>query len=689
MAGVKISALSSSSSFTDTDVIPVVSGGITKKVTGAVVKAAIGVPAAGTVGTTQLANGSVTTPKFATGAVDSAALGALAVETAKINDSAVTTAKIADANVTLGKLESSVQSTLSRAGQSRSGTTIPTTGSVKGIVVLAGGTGFTSAPTITIDAPPSGTRATAIATVSSGAITAITIVTEGSGYTDQNPGITIGGPGSGAKAIAYAMVEPLLLDDGVYSRSGYGFFAAISSNDNIIVAGYNYYGPLGVGPQRDPVYNAVNIPLVGLDGVKVKPIRLYSCGESLYALGSDGSLWSCGYNGSGELGRGTTDYTSYGSGVMQTVFDKVTIPSGYVVKKFATNLTSPNYSTGYTTCLAILENASGKSVYGWGYNGSGQLGKGDTANASVPTLLSGCVDSGYEVTDIAVIGRSAYAVCVALFSSGRVKSAGYNAYAALSRGDNFAKTDWNYVLVSSGTPLTNVVEIAGMDAYYGQVFYRTSTGYIYCAGNQSQGELGNGASNVNTTTYLSQVYGGVGGNNVWATGTSRSIFASGGNAYGHAFAFKADGTLWAWGYNGYGRLGDGTGTSQASPVLISGYTTSNVATIRALTSEEAVASPSGSSAILKTDGTIYCSGYNGYGQLGLGYQGNPASFVQAMMDKSIVKNIYFVGHFGNAYYLGVHTTDGSFYTSGYNAYGQALRGYDGGTRTATFVQGRL
>ena len=59
------------------------------------------------------------------------------------------------------------------------------------------------------------------------------------------------------------------------------------------------------------------------------------------------------------------------------------------------------------------------------------------------------------------------------------------------------------------------------------------------------------------------------------------------------------------------------------------------------------------------------------------------------MDKSIVKNIYFIGHVGETYYLGVHTTDGSFYTCGHNTYGQGLRGNDGSLRIATFVQGKL
>jgi alpha-tubulin suppressor-like RCC1 family protein len=680
MPGVKISSLNTSSTFADTDVIPVVSGGVTKKVTGAVVKAAIGVPPAGTVGTTQLATGSVTTPKLAAGAVDAAALGALSVETAKINNDAVTTAKILDANVTLGKLESSVQGTLSRAGQSRSGTTIPTTGSVKGVVVLAGGSGYSSGVTVAIAAPPSGSTATATATVASGVVTAITIVTEGSGYTDQNPAVTITavGAGSGASAVAYAMVQPLVDVDGIHSAGSNNQFLAISSSDNLIVAGANSNYSLGNGPSNHGALNPVNLPITAYDGVKVKPIRIFTSGSTTYVLGADGSLWSVGFNDQGQLGRGFTGHVtaSYGGGG-SAVFEKITFSGGGIVKKFATNLGSGSP----TTCLALVQTSSGEVLYGWGNNNFGQLGNGGTGLANTPQVLS-CSDGASTVTDIGVIGRGDACVCVVLFSSGRVKAAGYNGHAQLSRGNALAQTTFDFINTSSGTPLTNVVEISGGAAYYSCLFFRTSTGYIYCSGYNGNGELGKGDT-VSTTTYVGQVVGG----NVWATGVAKSMFIAGGYTAGFGFAFKADGTLWAWGYNSYGQLGDSSSSTRSSPVIISGFTTSNVSKICCVASEQA--SNTSSSAILRTDGLIFSTGYNGYGQLGLGYVLNPNIFVPARMDKSIVKSIYFIGQYGATYYLGVHTTDGSFYTAGDNSGGQGLRGYDGGLAIAIFAQGRL
>ncbi|MDD5243724.1 MAG: multicopper oxidase domain-containing protein, partial [Syntrophorhabdaceae bacterium] len=76
-----------------------------------------------------------------------------------------------------------------------------TPGIVNGIAVGAGGTGYTSVPTVTITGG-GGTGATAVATISGEAVTAIDVTTVGSGYTTE-PTVTItGGGGSGATATA-------------------------------------------------------------------------------------------------------------------------------------------------------------------------------------------------------------------------------------------------------------------------------------------------------------------------------------------------------------------------------------------------------------------------------------------------------------------------------------------------------
>ena len=82
--------------------------------------------------------------------------------------------------------------------------------SVNTITVTNGGSGYTTAPTVTIAAPagPSGITATAFASILNGSVTEITLITSGSQYT-STPSITISAPGSGTTAIATATTAPI------------------------------------------------------------------------------------------------------------------------------------------------------------------------------------------------------------------------------------------------------------------------------------------------------------------------------------------------------------------------------------------------------------------------------------------------------------------------------------------------
>jgi len=93
---------------------------------------------------------------------------------------------------------------------------------------------------------------------------------------------------------------------------------------------------------------------------------------------------------------------------------------------------------------------------------------------------------------------------------------------------------------------------------------------------------------------------------IWA---AESQIAAGGY---HTVALKSDGTLWAWGRNDYGQLGDGTNINRTAPVQVSGGGTTWVA-IKAGVSHTVA---------LKSDGTLWAWGRNDYGQLGDGTNTN-------------------------------------------------------------------
>lgn len=87
----------------------------------------------------------------------------------------------------------------------------------------------------------------------------------------------------------------------------------------------------------------------------------------------------------------------------------------------------------------------------------------------------------------------------------------------------------------------------------------------------------------------------------------------------HTLALKADGTVWAVGENGYGQLGNGTSSS---------WRTYEPQMVKGLEQVSAVAAGGAHSVALKQDGTVWAWGNNAAGQLGDGCQGNSPLPVQ-------------------------------------------------------------
>jgi len=126
----------------------------------------------------------------------------------------------------------------------------------------------------------------------------------------------------------------------------------------------------------------------------------------------------------------------------------------------------------------------------------------------------------------------------------------------------------------------------------------------HCQGQNYVGQLGTG----DTTVHLSPVQAGTATN--WA---SVSV------GYSSACATRTDRTLWCWGSNLYGQLGLGNYTDQHSPVQVG--TAANWATVSAQVAATACAT--------RTDRTLWCWGDNTFGELGTGNTTSELSPVQA------------------------------------------------------------
>jgi len=174
-------------------------------------------------------------------------------------------------------------------------------------------------------------------------------------------------------------------------------------------------------------------------------------------------------------------------------------------------------------------------------------------------------------------------------------------------------------------------------------------GSLWCWGYNQYGQVGIGTNLIREFPFPVTVM----------PGESFSSVSVGGH---HTCAIKTDGSLWCWGHNGYGQVGDGTNINKYSPTPVPGMS-SGVSSISLGWYH---------SCAIKTDGSLWCWGNNEYGQLGDGSYENKNSPVQIM--PSGVSSVSAGGH---------HTcavkTDGSLWCWGDNSYGQIGNGTLGGS----------
>ncbi len=239
-------------------------------------------------------------------------------------------------------------------------------------------------------------------------------------------------------------------------------------------------------------------------------------------------------------------------------------------------------------------------VWAWGYNGEGQLGNGTVVDSATLTAVSKLTN----VVQVAV-GNSH---SLALKLDGTVWAWGDNFYGQIGNG-----TTVNRYTPQQVAGLTNVVQVAGASS---SSLALKADGTVWAWGYNGQGQLGDGTLldrkrpvQVKRLTGVAQI-------------------SAGGN---HSLALKLDGTVWAWGYNGSGQLGDGTLTGSVTPVQVAGFDALT------LTHVAQIAAGSSHSLALLRDGTVWGWGDNGSGQLGDGTGNRKRSPIQVSKLNGVVQ----------------------------------------------------
>jgi alpha-tubulin suppressor-like RCC1 family protein len=346
--------------------------------------------------------------------------------------------------------------------------------------------------------------------------------------------------------------ESTLSSDWVVVDADQYHTVALKSDGTLWSWGYNRYAQTGDGTTIDR-HSPVQEATLSTDWKAVCAGHYYSA-----AIKSDGTLWSWGYNGNGQLGDGTHTQRSAAVQEASSSTDWQDIACG-----------------GYHTVARKHDD----SVWSWGRNNDGQLGDGSYSDRPVPAKIT--LVSGVWKRIFAGDGNSAM-----LDANGSLYVFGSNNYAKLGDG----------TYEHRNIPVRLDANVSGWAAIaIGNIFSVAldSNGVLWSWGDNARGELGN----AQTTTRLlpaEQMQ-----HALWRQVATSSRFSA---------AIRDDGTLWLWGENNNGQLGDGTRTYRVEPVQ----------EITHASDWKMVALGQSYTVALKNDGTIWGWGYNGHGELGDG-----------------------------------------------------------------------
>jgi alpha-tubulin suppressor-like RCC1 family protein len=305
-------------------------------------------------------------------------------------------------------------------------------------------------------------------------------------------------------------------------------------------------------------------------GISGRVIQIATSNSDGYALTSDGAVWAWGVGSYGELGDGKTP--PYDTTAVQVDF-----PAGVKIASLANPMP-------FDGAIAIDTNGD---AWGWGLNVVGDL------------CLSGLIEARPRQIPISAVTLASGARTHSLFDSkGRVYACGDGEGGVLGDG-SYSNSSKPASVV--GLPATaHVIALTSSWEGSGALL---SNGSYYDWGYNAAGQLGDG-STANRDVPVA----------VKLPSPVRQVFQGGsGAANGQTIAILANGSIWEWGNNEKGQLGDGTRTSSDIPVRVE---------VPAGVTFVKVNSGGYSSYAIDSTGRLWAWGGNENGQLGTGAGAN-------------------------------------------------------------------
>jgi alpha-tubulin suppressor-like RCC1 family protein len=357
------------------------------------------------------------------------------------------------------------------------------------------------------------------------------LVSDGTQFVSQALGITLpiayawGTNGSGQLGVnnTASRLQPTAVVGGITNwkqlSAGVSHTLGVTQGGIAYAWGFNNYGRLG-----DNTATARSSPVTVVGGI-TNWSQLSAGGYHSLGVTQGGIAYAWGFNGSGRLGNNNIDER----------LSPVTVVGGII--NWQQLSAGDNHSLGLT---------QGGIAYGWGVNTNGRLGTNNTTQRSSPVTVVG------GITNWSQLSAGGYH-SLGVTQGGIAYAWGNNGSGRL--GDNTITDRSSPVTVVGG--ITNWQQLSAGRLHSLGV---TQGGIAYAWGYNSNGRLGD-----NTITSRSSPVTVVGGITNWQQLSAGRL---------HSIGLTQGGIAYAWGYNGFGRLGDGTTTNRSSPVsVIGGITT--------------------------------------------------------------------------------------------------------------------
>jgi alpha-tubulin suppressor-like RCC1 family protein len=287
---------------------------------------------------------------------------------------------------------------------------------------------------------------------------------------------------------------------------------ALTADGDVWSWGWGGFGTLGHGDQQN--HQLLPKKIEAFAGLRVAAVAA-GAGHSL-ALAADGSVWSWGFGGDGQLGHGDTQD--------QLLPKRIEAFAGQRVVA----VSAEDHSLATT--------ADG-AVWSWGGGGYGKLGHGDTQRQLLPKKIEAF--TGQRVVAVS----AGFEHSLAITADGSAWSWGSGAFGRLGHDDEQRQPLPKKVEALAGRGVV-AVSAGGLHS-----LAITANGAVWSWGYGHCGELGHGDEQHQLLP-----------KKVEAFASQRVVAVSAGGC--HSLALAADGAVYAWGLGETGRLGHGEDLSK-------------------------------------------------------------------------------------------------------------------------------